>query len=474
MDRGALRIHPHGLAPELVSARLPWPWSLVKSILDPAAVVAAYATALQICGATLKQSDLLVMLVAFFLLFPSEVPLRRFSTAVFWLLVGSWLRIGLAAAAVWGASVAFAMPWQQDSRVTLTWLAAAPLALVLLHALTPRFARFVRPIYARRKVAVVGINDVALRIAHSIAQHGATGQDFVGFFDDRSAARLGPHALQPVIGSLHDVGDYVKSHRIDTIYISLPLTSQPRVLALLGALRDTTASVHFVPDVFVADLIQGCVTTLGGVPVLSVCESPFSGASGALKRALDLVLVLVSVPVTVPLILGIALAVRLSSPGPAFFRQTRYGLDGREIVVLKFRTMMATDDGRDAFRQVTRTDARVTRIGAVLRRTSLDELPQLVNVLLGSMSLVGPRPHALSVNEQFRKLIPGYMVRHKVRPGITGWAQVNGCRGGDDLEAMRRRTEFDLAYLRSWSPSLDLLIIARTVKLLLLGDKNAY
>jgi putative colanic acid biosysnthesis UDP-glucose lipid carrier transferase len=157
-----------------------------------------------------------------------------------------------------------------------------------------------------------------------------------------------------------------------------------------------------------------------------------------------------------------------------FFRQRRYGLDGKPIVVFKFRTMTTLEDGEHTYTQVTRGDSRVTAIGRFLRATSLDELPQLFNVVCGSMSLVGPRPHALAVNEQYRKLIPRYMVRHKVKPGITGWAQVNGCRGGDDLESMRRRTEYDLAYLRSWSLSLDVLIVMKTVKILLAGDESAY
>jgi putative colanic acid biosynthesis UDP-glucose lipid carrier transferase len=210
------------------------------------------------------------------------------------------------------------------------------------------------------------------------------------------------------------------------------------------------------------------------VPVVSVCETPFEGPAGAIKRVFDLTLTIGSLPVLIPLVLAIAALVRLTSPGPAFFMQRRYGLDGKEITVLKFRTMTTLEDGDRTYTQVTRGDSRVTALGRFLRKSSLDELPQMFNVLCGTMSLIGPRPHALAVNEQFRKLIPRYMVRHKVKPGITGWAQVNGCRGGDDLESMRRRTEFDLAYLRSWSLELDILIVIRTLKILLAGDKGAY
>jgi putative colanic acid biosynthesis UDP-glucose lipid carrier transferase len=252
------------------------------------------------------------------------------------------------------------------------------------------------------------------------------------------------------------------------------MATHPRVMSLLQALADTTASIHFLPNIFVADPIQAKVTMVGGLPVVSVCESPFDGPAGVVKRTFDLALTIASMPLLIPMVLVIAALVRITSPGPAFFKQRRYGLDGKSITVLKFRTMTTLEDGEHTYTQVTRGDSRVTPLGAFLRATSLDELPQLFNVLCGTMSLVGPRPHALAVNEQYRKLIPRYMVRHKVKPGITGWAQVNGCRGGDDLESMRRRTEYDLAYLRSWSLALDVLIVIKTVKILLTGDESAY
>ena len=169
----------------------------------------------------------------------------------------------------------------------------------------------------------------------------------------------------------------------------------------------------------------------------------------------------------------LALGVKLSSPGPVIFKQKRYGLDGKEILVYKFRSMTVTEDGVVQFTAVSRNVARVTRFGAFIRATSLDELPQLFNVLEGSMSLVGPRPHAVAVNEQYRRLISGYMVRHKVKPGITGWAQVNGFRGGDDLESMQRRVAADLEYLRNWSLGLDIAILFRTVALVW-ADRRAF
>jgi putative colanic acid biosynthesis UDP-glucose lipid carrier transferase len=204
-----------------------------------------------------------------------------------------------------------------------------------------------------------------------------------------------------------------------------------------------------------------------------VCETPFRGFNGVVKRASDVLLSLLILALISPLMAAIAVGVRLSSPGPILFRQRRYGVDGRKIVVYKFRTMTVAEDG-DVVRQATRNDSRITRFGAFLRRTSLDELPQFINVLQGRMSVVGPRPHAVAHNEMYRKLIRGYMIRHKVRPGVTGLAQVNGWRGETEtVEKMKGRIEMDLRYLRNWSLLLDLQIILKTV-VVVLGRQNAY
>ncbi|HVR51065.1 MAG TPA: undecaprenyl-phosphate glucose phosphotransferase, partial [Pseudorhodoferax sp.] len=266
---------------------------------------------------------------------------------------------------------------------------------------------------------------------------------------------------------------YVKAHGVQIIYLSLPMASQPRILQVLDGLKDTTASIHFVPDMFVTDLIQGRTTSVCGIPVISVCETPFRGMAGLVKRLWDVVLASSILVLVAPVMLAIAVGIKLGSPGPVIFKQRRYGLDGKEIVVYKFRSMTVTEDGQTSYTQVTRGDARVTRLGAFIRKTSLDELPQFINVLQGRMSVVGPRPHAIAVNEQYRQQIPGYMVRHKVRPGITGWAQVNGWRGGDDLASMQRRIQYDLDYLRNWSLQLDLQIVARTVGVVF-KDTKAY
>jgi putative colanic acid biosynthesis UDP-glucose lipid carrier transferase len=251
--------------------------------------------------------------------------------------------------------------------------------------------------------------------------------------------------------------------RVDLVYITLPLRAEERMQELIDALADTTASVYVVPDIFVFDLLHARWVNLGGIPTVSVFENPFFGVDGWIKRLADLMfgsllLLLCALPMAI-----VAVGVKFSSPGPVLFKQRRYGLDGREIAVWKFRTMTVCEDGTD-IRQATKDDARVTYFGAFLRRTSLDELPQLVNVLQGRMSIVGPRPHAIVHNEQYRKLIRGYMLRHKVKPGITGWAQVHGWRGETDtLEKMQKRLEYDLEYIRNWSLWLDLKVIFFTV-----------
>jgi len=352
----------------------------------------------------------------------------------------------------------------------LVWLALTPLALVaanlLARAIIPGVLALDRN---QRRAVIAGYNATSQRLAHSFANDPGLGVRFLGYFDDRNGSRLDSdyqgRDSERDLGALTALVDYAKSHRVDQIYLALPLGEQSRMLTLLDDLKDTTASIYFVPDLFVTDLIQGRVDCIGETPIVAVCETPFTGINGFLKRASDIVLAALILILIAPLLFVVAVGVKLMSPGPAFFKQRRYGLDGREVVVYKFRSMTVTEDGDKSYTQVTRGDPRVPPFGALIRKGSLDELPQFINVLQGRMSIVGPRPHAIAVNEQYRKLIPGYMVRHKVRPGITGWAQVNGYRGGDDLEHMRGRIECDLEYLRNWSLGLDLRIILRTVGL---------
>ena len=359
-------------------------------------------------------------------------------------------------------------------RVVLTWAVATPVPLILVMLALNEVMR--RVMFSRsnvRTAVFAGYSEVSLALADRLRRNPGLCIAVDGFFDDRSSERLGVEHGAQMLGRLSELAEYVKRHKIEVIFIALPMRHVQRVLDLLDDLRDTTASIYYVPDVFVFDLIQARTGEVLGMPVVAMCETPFFGYRGVVKRLMDVGFSLLGMLVLSPLLLVIALAVKWTSPGPVIFKQRRYGLDGREIHVFKFRTMTVTEDG-DQIRQATRDDHRITPVGRVLRRYSLDELPQLMNVLQGTMSLVGPRPHAVAHNEEYRKLIKGYMMRHKVLPGITGLAQVSGCRGETaELEEMRARIEYDLDYLRHWSPGLDLKILFKTV-FMMLSDRKAY
>jgi putative colanic acid biosysnthesis UDP-glucose lipid carrier transferase len=409
--------------------------------------------------------------VAFALAFPGRSLLSLRADRVFVSILLAWL---------WTASLLLAMGFATgyiadfNSNVVAHWLWFAPASQLVVHlALRKAAPHLVRLQGPPLRAVVVGMNDQGCALADRLAGADDAGIELVGFFDDRTPDRQRGHERHRLLGRLAEIANYVKTHRVHLIYLSLPMASQPRIRELLDALKDTTASVYFVPDMFVTDLIQGRTDSVCGLPVISVCETPFRGPAGVLKRISDVVLATVILVLISPLMLLIAAAVKLGSPGPVIFRQRRYGLDGEEIVVYKFRSMTVTEDGGNIM-QARKDDSRVTRLGALLRRTSMDELPQFINVLQGRMSVVGPRPHAVAHNEQYRQLIKSYMVRHKVRPGITGWAQVNGFRGEtDSLEKMEGRIRCDLDYLRNWSLRLDLYIVLKTVRLVF-QDTAAY
>ena len=362
---------------------------------------------------------------------------------------------------------------EYSRRVMITWIVLTPVPLILVGlALNEATRRLIYSSRNARRAVIAGFNEVSLMLAERLRNNPELCISVDGFFDDRSAERLGTEKGD-LLGGLAELPDYANRHGVDMIFVALPMRHVQRVLDLLEAVRDTTASIYYVPDIFVFDLIQSRTGEILGMPVVAMCETPFYGYRGVIKRVMDIAIASLALVVLAPLLLLVAALVKLTSPGPVFFRQRRYGLDGEEIRVYKFRTMTVTEDG-DQIRQATRDDARVTPFGRLLRRYSLDELPQLINVMDGSMSLVGPRPHAVAHNEMYRKLIKGYMIRHKVLPGITGLAQVSGCRGETTrLEDMQARVQYDLEYLRHWTPLLDVKIMFKTV-LLLLNDSKAY
>ncbi len=359
--------------------------------------------------------------------------------------------------------------------IILSWFLTTPVALLLADSLRGEVTRWMasgRGI-AQRYI-IVGVNDVGVELERRIENNHA-GEKFFGFFDYRGADRVVEVLGKPVRGncSASDFADFVRAHAIGRVYLALPISTAPRIEDLLKELRDTTASVYFVPNIFAFDLVQARCLEISGMPAFSICDSPLQGMSGFWKRVFDVVFASMALVLASPVLLAVALAVKQTSPGPVLFKQRRYGLNGEEILIYKFRSMTVCEDG-PVVTQATQRDSRVTPLGAFLRRTSLDELPQIFNVLEGKMSFVGPRPHAVAHNEEYRKLINGYMIRHKVRPGITGWAQVNGLRGETStVELMHRRVQYDIDYLKNWSLLLDLKIIGRTA-LTLMRDRNAY
>jgi putative colanic acid biosysnthesis UDP-glucose lipid carrier transferase len=365
-------------------------------------------------------------------------------------------------------TVAFATKTGDDySRiVTLVWFLLAP-SLISGVRFASRQVRgeLYRRGVATRSVYIVGATKMGAMIAQRIVDDPASGMRVAGYFDDRDPERLHPmpEALGPPMGRLNELLDLARKGQVDIVYIALPLRAESRINEIVRKLADSTASVYVVADFLVFDLVHAQWSNVQGLPVVSVFESPFYGVNGWLKRVEDLVLGSVILTMIALPMAFIALGVKLSSPGPIFFRQRRYGLNGEEIRVLKFRTMTVLEDG-GAVTQAKKGDARVTRFGGFLRRTSLDELPQFINVLMGEMSIVGPRPHAVSHNEMYRRMIHGYMLRHKVKPGITGWAQVNGWRGETDtVEKMEQRVNHDLHYIQNWGLLLDLKIIFKTI-----------
>ena len=447
--------------------------ALLEATIDPVVAVATLGAAVSLFGGRFDGACLILGLLVFAMTFPGSLARGAARSAG---------ELALDIAAGWIAIVALLLllGWASrtldafDPRAILAWSLATPAALFVAHRLLPVVWPRVLAAEGLQKTAVIaGANDLGRRLAAQLARHPLLGTRVAGYFDDRAPARLAHIAPRENLGRLSALADYARASKVDVIYIALPMASQPRILKLLEELRDTTASIYFVPDIFVADLIQGRVDSIGGLPVVAVCESPFTGFNGIVKRLSDFVLAAAILFAISPLMVAIAVGVKLSSPGPVLFKQRRYGLDGRRIVVYKFRSMTVAEDG-EVVRQATRDDSRVTRFGAFLRRTSLDELPQFINVLQGRMSVIGPRPHAVAHNEMYRKLIRGYMIRHKVKPGISGLAQVSGFRGETDtVDKMKARIDYDLAYLRNWSLALDLRILLKTV-VVVLQKQNAY
>lgn len=449
------------------------PAMLVKMLLDPILMISTLLIVAGYYSEPIDGNYVLLALVIFALTFPGTWSKQATVVSETMHILASWpMLVGILL--FFGYATTFLQHFARE--VVLAWSLITPLVMLTAHVAIRRLLERVRGTQESiRRAVIVGASEVGVQLRNRLHEEPMLNIRFEGFLDDRETGRsaLPAEEAGQLIGKLESLAAYVRAEAVDIIYMALPISSQPRILKLLDDLKDTTVSLYFVPDIFMFDLIQARIDDVGGIPVVAVCETPFHGMNGLIKRSSDIVLAALILTLISPIMLMLAIGVKLSSPGPVLFRQRRYGLDGQDIVVYKFRSMTVCEDG-DKVVQATRNDKRVTLFGAFIRKTSLDELPQFINVLQGRMSIVGPRPHAVAHNETYRKLVKGYMIRHKVKPGITGWAQVNGFRGETDtLDKMKMRIDYDLDYLRQWSLWLDLKIIARTV-FLVAADRQAY
>ncbi|ANS87826.1 UDP-glucose:undecaprenyl-phosphate glucose-1-phosphate transferase [Vibrio scophthalmi] len=351
------------------------------------------------------------------------------------------------------------------SRIAMTvWFVGTPVLLTSYRLVSSKVRTSAKSDSYEKKSIIIGATPAGLALAKEIQSSRHHGLNLVGIFDDRSLDRLADENLDVQLrGSINDALQMAKERDFRHVYVALPMKASNRIKEVINYFADSTARVYIVPDFFTYDLIQSRWRNVGNIPTLSIHDTPFYGMSTFVKRLEDIVVSALILLLISPVLLAVSIGVKLSSPGPIIFKQHRYGIDGKQIKVWKFRSMRSMDNGQ-VVKQATKGDPRITKFGAFIRKTSLDELPQFINVLQGRMSIVGPRPHAVSHNEEYRQIVDRYMLRHKVKPGITGWAQINGYRGETDtVDKMEKRVEYDLTYIREWSLWLDIKIIFLTI-----------
>lgn len=361
--------------------------------------------------------------------------------------------------------------------VLLLWFASALVAQCLIQGVVSGTARlWTRHLDTATRSVVIGSGWLAASLALRINGNGTIGERVVGVVDDADAKAISHWPIRdvPVLASVDALESMIASGEVDRVYVALPAARSGEVVALQVRLLRHNIDVIWAPDIFAMNVVNPSVRELAGIPLISLSESPMaSGARAYMKSLIDVCGALAALVALSPLFLVIAAAIRLTSEGPVFYRQQRTGWDGRRFEIWKFRSMYVHDEGPGCVTQARKGDARITPVGSFLRRTSIDELPQLINVLTGSMSLVGPRPHSVIHDEEFRALIDAYQARHRVKPGITGWAQVHGLRGEiRTIDDMSRRIEYDLQYINGWSLTRDLWILLRTP--FALFHSNAY
>lgn len=328
---------------------------------------------------------------------------------------------------------------------------------------------FRRKGYNVRHALIVGAGDLGATVARKIRGNAWTGLKVVGYLDDFKSKGDIVEGKE-ILGRISDIKDVITKNNIDQVFVALPVRAYKRLLYIAETLKDEMVTVRIVPDIYRAITLNASVEEFEGLPLINLTDTPMYGWSVVVKRSMDIIFSLIAIIFTLPIMLAIAVAVKLTSPGPLFYRQERMGLDGKTFDMLKFRSMNVDAEVQSGAVWAKENDPRRTKLGTFLRKTSLDELPQFFNVLKGDMSIVGPRPERPVFIKEFRKKIPGYMLRHKMKAGITGWAQVNGWRGNTSLE---KRIECDLYYIENWSVRLDIKIMWLTVWKGLV-NKNAY
>ncbi|WP_027611487.1 undecaprenyl-phosphate glucose phosphotransferase [Pseudomonas sp. URIL14HWK12:I6] len=353
--------------------------------------------------------------------------------------------------------------------VTLSWAVYGFLGQALMYAPLHAFSKYYqRSRTSAQKTLIVGTGELALGLAKKISQ--VENLPLVGLVSNGATPNLDSDAPR-VVGDQEDLLKLIKDHDIRRLYITLPLAEAAKIEAMYVDLLGANVDVVWVPDLNSLTLLNHSVKVVDGLAAICLNESPLtSRPTAALSKSLvEKGVALLAIILLSPVLLFIALAVKINSPGPVFFKQDRHGWNGKVIQVWKFRSMRVHDD-REVI-QASRNDSRITAVGRFIRRTSLDELPQLFNVLQGQMALVGPRPHAVAHNHYYSGKILAYMARHRIKPGITGLAQISGCRGETDtIDKMQRRVEMDLHYINNWSLWLDLKILVKTPFTLLSKD----
>ena len=355
---------------------------------------------------------------------------------------------------------------EQLSRIWLvTWFGFTAGGLIGLRVVLVLYlASWQRRGWLTRNLLIVGAGDTGERLVHHLDATGDPALKILGLFDDRRTRVPTSIAGYRILGVVDDIVPFVRDNRVDEIIIAVPWTNKPRLIECMAKLKTVPMTVRLCPDTLGFHLYNRGVSHLGGVPMFNLWEPPLSGWSVVVKAAEDRILAILILLLATPTLLMVAALIKIDSSGPVLFRQRRFGFKNNVFTVLKVRSMAEGADTDDSAPQATRGDARVTRLGAFLRRHSLDELPQFLNVIKGDMSIVGPRPHAVAHNEQYAGLIDDYLSRHKVKPGITGWVQVNGLRGETDtIEKMEARVQHDLYYVDNWSLLFDLRIILLTL-----------